>query len=46
MLKLNRIVRSTVLALALLGLAGGAVAVTHAPSFTMADGGGNTIDVG
>ncbi|HKI59212.1 MAG TPA: hypothetical protein VKA00_08360 [Trueperaceae bacterium] len=46
MLKLNKIVRSTILALALLGFAGGAVAVTHAPSFTVADGGGNTVDAG
>ena len=46
MRKLNKIVRSTVLALALLGFAGGAVAVTHAPSFTIADSGANTVDAG
>lgn len=50
MLKLNKIIRSSILALALLGLAGGAVAggvtVSHAPSFTLADGGHNCIDAG
>jgi len=46
MSKFTKIVRSTILALALLGFAGGAVAVTHAPSsFTLADS-GRTIDGG
>lgn len=45
MQKLNRIVRGTILALVLLGFAGGAVAVTHAPTLLLADG-GHTIDVG
>lgn len=46
MFKLNRIIRSTVLALALLGFAGGAVAVTHAPTFTVADSSNGTLDGG
>ena len=46
MLKLKKFVRITILSFSLLGLAGGAVAVTHAPSFTIADGSSGTIDAG
>lgn len=46
MSKLNRIVRSTVLALALLGFAGGAVAITHVPTFTIADSSHGNLDAG
>ncbi len=46
MRKLNKVVRSTIIALALLGFATGAVAVTHAPTFILADGGANTVDAG
>ncbi|MEJ2668052.1 MAG: hypothetical protein P8Z81_13320 [Deinococcales bacterium] len=46
MLKLNKIVRSAILALALLGFAGGAIAIVHAPTFTLADSGGGHIDAG
>lgn len=46
MLKLKKFIRITILSFSLLGLAGGAVAVTHAPSFTIADTSSNTVDVG
>lgn len=46
MRKLNKFVRSTIIALALLGFATGAVAVTHAPTFILADGGNGNMDAG
>lgn len=46
MLKLNKIIRSAVLALALIGFAGGAIAIATNPTFTVADSGGGHIDAG
>lgn len=50
MLKINKFIRSSILALALLGLAGGAVAggvvLTQTPTFNLADSGHNCIDAG
>lgn len=46
MIKLRTFARTAILALALLGLAGGAVAVSYGPGLTVADSSSGTIDVG
>lgn len=46
MITFRTFARTAILALALLGLTGGAAVMTHGPSLTVADSSSGTIDVG